>query len=237
MFFYKVPEKSRQTKQNKKGVDLILRQRKVKNVEERIADHHQYMIENPKGKKGKWQQVFKNDNPIYAEFGSGKGKFIITMAEQNPGRNYIAVEYRESIILRVLEKAKEMDFNNIVVLYEHIIDVNEYFDKNELSGIYLNFSDPWPKNRHAKRRLTNVKYLEGYKRILKPGCCVEVKTDRDDLFAYTVDEFKKTDMKVLELTGDLHSTDLEARLVTTEYEDRFHGGGKKINYCKMQVHG
>jgi len=212
-----------------------LRQRKVKNVEKRIAEHNQYLIEDPKEKKGKWQQVFGNNNPIFAEFGSGKGQFIITLAEQNPDRNYIAIECRKSIILRVLEKAKENDFSNIVALYENISDVNEYFERDELSGIYLNFSDPWPKNRHAKRRLTSSKYLDGYKKIIKPGCCIEVKTDRNDLFAFTVNEFQKTDMKVMELTDDLHSTDLEARLVTTEYEDKFHGGGKKINYCKMQV--
>lgn len=212
-----------------------MRQRKVKNVENRIAEHHQYLVEDPKEKKGKWPQVFGNDNPIFVEFGSGKGKFITALAEQNPDRNYIAIECRKSIILRVLEKAREKGFSNIVVIYENITDVNEYFAENELSGIYLNFSDPWPKNRHAKRRLTNRAYLEGYKKVLRPGCCIEVKTDRDDLFAYTVNEFQKTDMKVVELTDDLHRTDLEARLVTTEYEDKFHRGGKKINYCKMQV--
>ena len=212
-----------------------MRQRKVKNVDERIAEHHQYMVEDPREKKGKWQQVFENDNPIFAEFGCGKGKFIITMAKLHPERNFIAIECRESIILRTLEKAREEEIKNIVILNEHVIDVNEYFDQGELSGIYLNFSDPWPKNRHAKRRLTSIKYLEGYKRILKPGCCIEVKTDRVDLFSFTVDEFQKTDMKVIEITDNLHSTDLEARLVTTEYEDKFHGGGKKINYCRMQV--
>ena len=212
-----------------------MRQRKVKNVAARIVEHSQYMIEGPRDKKGKWQQIFENDNPIFAEFGCGKGKFIMTLAEQNPDRNYIAIECRESIVLRVLEKAREKDLKNLYVVYENIIDVNEYFEQNELSGIYLNFSDPWPKTRHAKRRLTFIKYLEGYQRILKPGCCIEFKTDRNDLFSFTVDQFQKTDMKVLEMTDDLHGTDLDARLVTTEYEDRFHGGGKKINYCKLQV--
>lgn len=212
-----------------------MRQRKVKNVDARIAQHHQYMVEDPMGKKGNWQHVFNNDNPIFAEFGCGKGKFIITMAKQHPGRNYIAFECRGSIILRALEKAGEEGLDNIVIVNEHIIDVNEYFDEDELSGIYLNFSDPWPKSRHAKRRLTNSRYLEGYQRILKSGCCIEVKTDNADLFAFTVDEFEKTDMKVLEKTHDLHDTDLDARHITTEYEDKFQGGGKKINYCKMQV--
>lgn len=193
------------------------------------------MVEDPKEQKGKWQQVFENSNPIFAEFGCGKGKFIITMAKLHPERNYIAIECRGSIILRTLEKAREEALKNIVILNEHVIDANEYFEQGELSGIYLNFSDPWPKNRHAKRRLTNGRYLEAYQRILKPGCCIEVKTDNDELFSYTVDEFLKTDMKILQRTDDLHSTNLEARLVTTEYEDKFHRGGKKINYCKMQV--
>ena len=99
-----------------------MRQRKVKNVEKRIAEHHQYLVEDPKEKKGKWQHVFGNDRPIFVEFGSGKGKFITALAEQNPDRNYIAIECRKSIILRVLEKAKEKDFSNIVVIYENVTD-------------------------------------------------------------------------------------------------------------------
>ncbi len=212
-----------------------MRQRKLKNIEERLVEHGEYLLEDPADKKGKWQEVFNNNNPIYAEFGCGKGKFIMKMAELYPDRNFIAIECRESIVLRVLEKAEENKFTNITVVHEHILDVSEYFEENELSGIYLNFSDPWPKSRHAKRRLTSTNYLEGYQKILKPGCFLEFKTDNDGLFEFTVMQFEKTRMETIEFTDDLHNSDLDARLVTTEYEDRFHGGGKNIHYFKLRA--
>lgn len=212
-----------------------MRQRKVKNEEERLAEHHQYLIEDPKAWKGKWRELFENENGIYAEFGCGKGKFIMTLAEQNPDRNYIAMEGRGSIILRALEKAAREELKNIVFVKEYIKDATEYFDEGELSGIYLNFSDPWPKDRHAKRRLTHSSYLDGYRRILQKGCCLEFKTDNDDLFAFAAVEFESNGLILLESTGDLHSTEMEAKQVTTEYEDKFHAAGKRINYCKVQV--
>ena len=212
-----------------------MRQRKVKNEEERISEYHEYLIEEPKAMKGKWRELFQNDHGIYAEFGCGKGKFIMTLAEQNPDRNYIAVEGRGSIILRALEKAAQEGLTNIVFLKEYIRDACEYFEEDELSGIYLNFSDPRAKDRHAKRRLTHGRYLEGYRQILKEGGCVEFKTDNDDMFDFALHEFAESGMTLLESTDDLHSTDLAARLTTTEYEDKFRVVGKKINYCKVQV--
>ena len=212
-----------------------MRQRKVKNEEERLAEHHQYLIEAPESRKGNWQGVFENDNGIYAEFGCGKGQFIMTLAEQNPDRNYIAIEGRGSIILRALEKATREGLENIVFVKEYIRDVDEYFAKDELTGIYLNFSDPWPKDRHAKRRLTHSRYLQGYRNVLKEGCCIEFKTDNSDLFAFAEGEFESSGMKLLEITEDLHATELPAKNVTTEYEDKFKADGKKINYCKVQV--
>lgn len=212
-----------------------MRQRKVKNEKERLVAHYQYLIEDPKGCKGKWQELFGNENGIYAEFGCGKGKFIMTLAEQNPDRNYIAFEGRGSIILRALEKAAGKSLDNIFLVKEYIKDVNDYFGEGELTGIYLNFSDPWPKDRHAKRRLTHGRYLEGYRKIVKKGCCIEFKTDNDDLFAFAVDEFESSSMRILESTEDLHSSGLEAKKVTTEYEEKFMATGKKINYCKVQV--
>jgi tRNA (guanine-N7-)-methyltransferase len=212
-----------------------MRQRKVKNEEERLAEHHQYLIEDPKARKGNWRELFENGNDIYAELGCGKGKFIMTLAEQNPDRNYIAIEGRGSIILRALEKAAREGRKNIVFVKEYIKDVSEYFAEDELSGIYLNFSDPWPKDRHAKRRLTHGRYLDGYRKVLKDGCCIQFKTDNVDLFAFAAGEFKGCGMKLLEFTEDLHNADLEAKNVTTEYEDKFREEGRKINYCKVQV--
>lgn len=212
-----------------------MRQRKVKNEEERLAEHHQYLIANPMDQKGNWQSVFDNENSIYAEFGCGKGKFIMTLAEQNPDKNYIAVEGRGSVILRALEKAEAEDLRNIVFLKEYIKDVTDYFEEGELSGIYLNFSDPWPKDRHAKRRLTHSKYLEGYRNVLKDGCCIELKTDNDGMFAFAMGEFADCGMTILEATEDLHDSMLPARAATTEYEDKFRAAGLKINYCKVQI--
>lgn len=212
-----------------------MRQRKVKNEEIRLAEHHQYLIEDPKAWKGRWQELFENGNGIYAEFGCGKGKFIMTLAEQHPDRNYIAVEGRGSIILRALEKATREELKNIVFVKEYIKDVKEIFDDEELTGIYLNFSDPWPKDRHAKRRLTHGRYLDGYKKILKKDCYLEFKTDNNELFSFAVNEFNDNGLKLIESTEDLHASDLEAKQVTTEYEDKFHAEGKKINYCKVKV--
>jgi tRNA (guanine-N7-)-methyltransferase len=211
-----------------------MRQRKVKNEEERLAEHHQYLVRDPRSMKGKWQEVFDNNNGIYAELGCGKGKFIMTLAAQNPDRNYIGIEGRGSVILRALEKATQEGLKNIIFVKEYIRDVTECFEEGELSGIYLNFSDPWPKDRHAKRRLIHGRYLEGYRKVLKKGCCIEFKTDNQGLFSFAEEEFERSGMTILESTEDLHGTDLPAKHVTTEYEDKFRSAGIKINYCKVR---
>ena len=213
---------------NDESKDNVVRQRKIKNEEERLSEHNQYLIKEPQRWKGKWQQLFNNKNNIYTELGCGKGQFILTMALLYPDNNYIAFEGRGSIILRALEKAAQKDSKNIK-------DSNEYFEGNELSGIYLNFSDPWPKDRHSKRRLTHSRYLEGYRTVLKKDGFIEFKTDNDGLFFFALDEFNNQGMKCLEFSRDLHSTELDAKKVTTEYEDKFRASGKKINYCKVQV--
>ncbi|MHB8846425.1 MAG: tRNA (guanosine(46)-N7)-methyltransferase TrmB [Nitrospirota bacterium] len=212
-----------------------MRLRKIKNIEERIAEHRQCLIADPRDRKGKWRQVFRNGNEIYAELGCGRGQFILALAEQNPARNYIAVEGRSSVMLRALEKAAKAKLDNIVFINEYIHDVHEYFDKAELAGIYLNFSDPWPKGSHAPRRLTHGRFLDGYRRILKEGSCIEFKTDNDTLFAFAKREFEKSGMPLLRITEDLHCTDYAAKDVTTEYEDKFKAQGKKINYCMVTV--
>ena len=212
-----------------------MRLRKIKNIEEKLSEHRQYLIEDPRDRKGKWQQVFENGNRIFAEFGCGRGQFIMTLAEQNRDRNYIAVEGRDSVILRALEKAAKAGLDNLVFVKEYIYDVNGYFDADELTGIYLNFCDPWPRSGNAKRRLTHGRYLNGYRHILKEGCCIEFKTDNDSLFVFAKSEFEGSGMMLLRSTEDLHNTEFDAKIVTTEYEDRFKAEGKKIKYCKVQV--
>jgi tRNA (guanine-N7-)-methyltransferase len=138
-------------------------------------------------------------------------------------------------MLRALEKAAQAKLDNIVFVKEYIHDVDEYFDMNELAGIYLNFCDPWPKGSHAPRRLTHGRFLNGYRQILKEGCCIEFKTDNDWLFAFTKREIEKSGMRLLRSTEDLHCTEYGAKNVTTEYEDKFKAQGKKINYCMVLV--
>ena len=212
-----------------------MRLRKIKNVDEKLAEHHRYLVEDPRDRKGKWRQVFGNGNDIFVERGCGRGQFILTLAEQNPGRNYIAVEGRSGIMLRALEKAAKAGLTNLVFVKEHISDVNEYFDEDELAGVYLNFCDPWPRRSQARRRLIHGRYLNGYRQVLKAGSCIEFKTDNAVLFDFAKRECENSGMMLLRSTEDLHGTECDAKNVTTEYEDRFRAEGKKISYCRVQV--
>lgn len=212
-----------------------MRQRKIKNIDQKLANHTRYLVNNPTENRGKWGEVFDNAHPIYAEFGCGRGQFSMSMANKYPDRNYIGFESRGSIIIRALEKAVSANKKNLLFVNENVIDVNAYFDNEELSGIYLNFSDPWPKKGYAKRRLTHRRFLEGYKKALKSGGFIEFKTDNVELFSFTLDECRESNMNIIEVTDDLHSTDLNAKQVTTEYEDNFRTMGKKICYLKIEV--
>lgn len=214
-----------------------MRQRKVKNEEERLNEFGKNLIRNPRDHKGRWQELFGNQNDIYIEIGCGKGKFIITKAQENPDKNFIGIEGQGSVLLRALEKAEQVHLSNLIFLKEFMLDVEEYFAGSEISGIYLNFSDPWPKDRHAKRRLTHSRYLDGYKNILKPDHTIEFKTDNDELFQFALSEFKQNGLSLEEVTEDLHSSVFPAQLVTTEYEEKFKSANKTINYCKARMVG
>lgn len=218
-----------------------MRQRKVKNEAEKLASYPDYLPEKPEIYKGKWQGLFEmkkevaiKGRELYIEVGCGKGKFITDLAEQNPDCNYIGIEGQGSVILRALEKGRSKQLPNLVFIHAYIKDIGDYFDQGEISGIYLNFSDPWPKDRHDKRRLTHRSYLEGYKSVLKKGQFIAFKTDNNGLFDFALEEFQGMDMEILECTRDLHGSDLPARLVTTEYEEKFKAEGKPINYCKVK---
>lgn len=213
-----------------------MRQRNIKNLQERIEQNSACLVREPKNLKGRWREVFGNDNPIYLEIGSGKGRFIAKKAVSDRDSNFIACEGQENVGLRILEKIQEHELTNIRVFMEFIHDINEYFEEGELEGIYLNFSDPWPKERHAKRRLTHHRNLESFMRVIKEGGTIEFKTDNDSLFEFSLEEIEALNYEILEMTRDLHGeeNDFESKEFMTEYEERFLDRGKNINYVKFK---
>ena len=213
-----------------------MRQRNIKDLDRRIDENSRYLIREPKALKGRWREEFGNDRPIYLEIGSGKGQFIISKALSGKDINYIACEGQENVGLRILEKSTENETGNLRVFLEFIHDIDDYFTDGELDGIYLNFSDPWPKERHAKRRLTHRRNLEGFMRKIRPGGSIEFKTDNDRLYEFSLEEIREAGYDILEATEDLHKdgADIESSSFPTEYEERFMARGKNINYVKFR---
>lgn len=185
--------------------------------------------------KGKWSEVFGNENPIYLEIGCGKGQFIIKKAEDNVDKNFIAVEGQANVIVRAMQKAQVAEFGNLRLFIDYVHDLKDYFEKGEIAGIYLNFSDPWPKARHYKRRLTYRGRLSNYFEVIKDGGFVEFKSDNDGLFEFTLEEIEEGGFEMVEMTRDLHASQFESRLTTTEYEEKFKSKGKNINYVKIAL--
>lgn len=185
-----------------------MRQRRLKNQEERLAVYDRFVVKGAKEFRGSWSRVFGNDHPVAIEVGCGKGKFLTQLAEEYPERNFIGVEGQESVVLRAMEKVEEKKLGNIRFVTEFIRDIRDYFAPGELSGLYLNFSDPWPKKRHASRRLVHPGYLEGYRAVLAPGSTIEMKTDNDGLFAFALESFAQCNMKIFRKEEDLHGASL-----------------------------
>lgn len=216
-----------------------MRQRKAKDLEKRLEACREYMISDAESKQKKY---FDGSRELFLEIGCGKGQFIVKKAAENPDADFIAVEGQETVILRALEKAVEFDRHataegskrlpNLKFKMTFIHDMSEMFEDGQLSGIYLNFSDPWPKARHAKRRLTYRERLADYGRALKRGGFLEIKTDNDELYDFTLQELEAVGCTITEQTRDLHASGYDARLTTTEYEDKFSGRGKNINYVR-----
>lgn len=216
-----------------------MRQRKLKNLDERLDAFSRFIIEEPATHRGRWKEVFGNDKPIWLEIGCGKGQFITRHAALHPERNYIAVEGHESVVLRALEKAAAMKDaagpGNLCFILEYVRDIRDLFADGELEGVYLNFSDPWPKERHAKRRLTYGKRLRQYAQIIRPGGVIAFKTDNEGLFDFSMEQIQQEGMEILEMSRDLHRSPYSEENVTTEYEDKFASTGKNINYVKFRA--
>ncbi len=215
-----------------------MRQRNIKNLSERIEQNSRLLIEEPGDCKGRWAEIFGNGNPIYLEIGCGKGNFITKHAFAEPDCNFIACEGQISVVLRALEKAEASGSGNLRVFIDFVNDLEDYFEVGELSGIYLNFSDPWPKARHAKRRLTYRGRLQNYKKVLKSDGFIEFKTDNEGLFAFTLEEIEACGYEMIEMSRDLHGEAQgvhgeKSRCFMTEYEEKFSGQGKNINFVRF----
>ena len=203
-----------------------MRLRNVKNAMY-IVDNSNYVIKNPEEYIGKYKEIFNNDNPINIEIGMGKGDFIIGMAEKYPDINFIGIEKYESVMVRAIEKLVDKNIPNLKLIRMDATYIDRVFDK-EINTIYLNFSDPWPKKRHAKRRLTSEIFLSLYDKIFVSIPHIIQKTDNIGLFAYSLESLSKYGYTLDKVSLDLASLDIDN--VITEYENKFMNMGVKINY-------
>ena len=215
------------------NVRIIMRLRNVKGSREQIAEN-EYVIKNAEKNKGKWREFFQDGKPIHLEIGMGKGRFLMEMARLHPEINYIGIEKYSSVLVRALEKMEEAPLPNIHFLRMDAEYITEYFDKGEVEEIYLNFSDPWPKDRHAKRRLTSRQFLSRYHEILSDNGKVIFKTDNRGLFDFSLEEVKESGWILDYYTYDLHHSEYLPGNVMTEYEEKFVNLGNPI--CKMVIH-
>ena len=197
-----------------------MRIRNVKNKEE-ILDNCSFLLSNPKEYKGKFKELFNNDNPIYLEIGMGKGQFIYQNAKKYKDINFIGIERFDSIMAKAILKMEKLD-NLILIKYDANL-IDDLFD-HEIDKIYINFSDPWPKNRHENRRLTSKLFLEKYKNIFKDKERIEVRTDNRDFFLYSVESLGDMGYLLNDVSFNYQSPDL----IMTEYESKFRGKGANI---------
>ncbi len=202
-----------------------MRLKHIKNADE-IISKSKYLVKNPKENKGKWNKVFNNDNNIEIEIGTGKGKFIIEKAIENPNINFIGIEKYDSPLVSAVKKLEELELDNLKLICLEALEIEEVFD-HEIDKIYLNFSDPWPKKRHAKRRLSSNVFLNKYESLFKNEKRIEMKTDNDDLYEFSSESFIENGYDIVKTDTNYYDT------IRTEYEDKFISLGKNINYISV----
>jgi tRNA (guanine-N7-)-methyltransferase len=210
-----------------------MRLRNIPRADDTLQAHFT-VIKNPKEFRGNWTSVFGNDRPIRIEIGMGKGRFLLNMAKTYPNINFIGIERYSSVLLRAVEKFDTEEFSdlpNIRFVCMDARELPEVFAESEVDRIYLNFSDPWPKDRHAKRRLTSSRFLGLYDQILADGGIVEFKTDNQPLFDFSLESVKESGWTLLMQTRDLHHSEFAEGNVMTEYEEKFSSMGNPI--CKL----
>mgnify|MGYP002300854712 FL=1 len=204
-----------------------MRMRKKKNLDVRFAACADVMVFEPKQLRGKWRALFGNDNPLHLEIGCGKGRFAIGMAELHPDVNFIAVEREEGALIMAAERCEEHPLPNLRFVSFDAAELREVFAPAEVDRIYLNFSDPWPKDRHARRRLPSKEFLARYDQILVPDGKVEFKTDNQRFFEWSLQEICQFGWLLQNISLDLHNSDFEGN-VMTEYEEKFSSEGSRI---------
>lgn len=204
-----------------------MRLRNKPNAPQKIAEYPHYIPEQPDNWVGKWQERFGNDHPIQIEVGTGKGRFITEMAKLHPEINYIGIELQMSVIVVALDRLIEENLPNLQLLHVNGGSITQYFAEGEVDQVYLNFSDPWPKKRHEKRRLTYKSFLESYEKVLVPEGEIHFKTDNQGLFEYSLSSFSKYGMTLEHVWLNLHESDFEGN-VMTEYEEKFSSRGSRI---------
>lgn len=192
------------------------------------------VITEPREYKGKWKDVFDNDNEIYLELGCGRGEFVTKNAMNNPDKNYIAIDLKDEVLVYVLRKVKEAELTNVRIIPLEIAFITEIFSKDEISRIYINFCNPWPKDRHNKRRLTHTRFLEKYKQFIKPGTEIWFKTDNRELFEASLEYMTKSGFELLFYTYDLHNSGFQPN-TETEYENKFAKLGMNIMFLKAKL--
>ncbi|MBR1758441.1 MAG: tRNA (guanosine(46)-N7)-methyltransferase TrmB [Lachnospiraceae bacterium] len=210
-----------------------MRLRNVKGSRERI-EGDDYVFTEPNEMKGRWHEVFENDHPLQIEVGMGKGKFIHELAALHPEINFLGIEKYSSVLVRALDKRPELATDNLYFIRMDAEEICDVFAEGEVDRIYLNFSDPWPKDRHAKRRLTSREFLARYDKFLKKGGVIEFKTDNRDLFDFSLEEAKEAGWTLDLVTYDLHHSTFAEGNIMTEYEERFSSKGNPI--CKLVMH-
>lgn len=194
-----------------------------------------YVIHNPQECRGKWHEIFGNDSPIRIEIGMGKGRFIMDLARQNPDVNYVGIEKYSSVLIRGIQKLEADPLPNLYFIRMEAEEITSVFGAGEVDRIYLNFSDPWPKDRHAKRRLPSRQFLARYHEILAADGRIEFKTDNAQLFDFALEEIAPAGWKLEAMTRDLHHDErMLVGNVMTEYEERFSSMGNPI--CKYIIY-
>lgn len=209
-----------------------MRLRNVRGSRETIAENA-FVVHEEETMKGKWRERFGNSHPIHIEIGMGKGRFIIDMAKLHPEINYVGIEKFSSVLVRAIEKQEVEQLPNLLFIRMDAEYIENVFDRGEVDYIYLNFSDPWPKDRHAKRRLTSVNFLNRYINLLADGGGVTFKTDNRPLFDFSLTQVEEAKWTLENVTFDLHHSEFAEGNVMTEYEQRFSDMGNPI--CRMVI--